>query len=147
MLHNKLSKKNRMTFIDIAKGIAILLMVIGHSYSKTNFFLEWINSFHMPLFFIVTGILYGMINEKKGCLTFNFKTKAINLLLPYFIWGTLIQLFFALLGYLGGSPLLEQLQKRLCLIFTLNSSAMWFLPAMFINIWMCNSSVQTSSRL
>ena len=42
-------KKNRMTYLDMAKGIGILLMIVGHTIS-----LGWqkdlIYSFHMPLF-------------------------------------------------------------------------------------------------
>ena len=42
-------KKNRMTYLDMAKGIGILFMIVGHTIS-----LGWqkdlIYSFHMPLF-------------------------------------------------------------------------------------------------
>ena len=34
--------------IDIANGIAILLVVIGHSYSSQDIVRQLINAFHMP---------------------------------------------------------------------------------------------------
>lgn len=46
--------------LDIAKGIGILLMVIGHCYHTENIVLKTIYSFHMPLFFIVSGMLLSM---------------------------------------------------------------------------------------
>lgn len=45
----------RIEWIDVAKGIAILLMVAGHTTipkSISNFI--W--AFHMPLFFIASGL-------------------------------------------------------------------------------------------
>lgn len=51
--------EHRIGYIDIAKGIGILLVYIGHcdlDY-KSNLFL-WIYSFHMPLFFFISGSLF-----------------------------------------------------------------------------------------
>lgn len=48
----------RMAYIDIMRGIAIWLVVIGHLIQYNNCkdwmhnpVFEWIYSFHMPLFF------------------------------------------------------------------------------------------------
>ena len=50
--------------ITILRGIAFLLVIIGHSYPDsayeyindyTQFFHDYIYSFHMPLFFIISG--------------------------------------------------------------------------------------------
>lgn len=40
--------------IDISKGIAIILMVIGHSSYPTELY-KIIYSFHMPLFYLLSG--------------------------------------------------------------------------------------------
>lgn len=55
----------RINYIDIAKGIGILLVVLGHGYSNINPVYCWINSFHMPLFFILTGVLFSIKSEKE----------------------------------------------------------------------------------
>ena len=44
--------KQRIDWIDIAKGIGIFLMVVGHT-SIPSFLSNYIFSFHMPLFFII----------------------------------------------------------------------------------------------
>lgn len=48
-------KQKRLEWVDIAKGIAILLMVIGHELPMTSLIRMVIFSFHMPLFFILSG--------------------------------------------------------------------------------------------
>lgn len=47
----------RYTFIDTARGIAILLVVLGHCFSSAECGMnKLILSFHMPLFFFLSGI-------------------------------------------------------------------------------------------
>ena len=43
--------------IDIARGLACLLVVVGHVPTIPSFLHTWIYSFHMPLFFIISGIV------------------------------------------------------------------------------------------
>ena len=44
-----MNKEKRIEWIDIAKGIGILLVVLGHI-TKNEVLYEIIYSFHMPLF-------------------------------------------------------------------------------------------------
>ncbi|MGV3119497.1 acyltransferase family protein [Lactiplantibacillus argentoratensis] len=52
--------KKRIEWIDIARGITMISVVIGHSlYGYNNGLLShFIYTFHMPIFFILTGYLY-----------------------------------------------------------------------------------------
>lgn len=45
----------RVAFVDIAKGLAIISVIIGHCVALGSFTRTLIFSFHMPLFFIMTG--------------------------------------------------------------------------------------------
>ena len=57
--------KIRNSSIDVAKGIAIILVVLGHSIAEPTVPLnKFILSFHMPLFFFLSGIFSG--NKKKN---------------------------------------------------------------------------------
>ena len=47
----------RLRYIDLAKGCAIILMIFAHTMTKINCLHIWIYSFHMPMFFIICGIL------------------------------------------------------------------------------------------
>ena len=55
----KQEKTKRIKYIDIARGIAILSVIIGHVCSNKN---GWVRamlySFHLPLFIIVSGMFY-----------------------------------------------------------------------------------------
>ena len=60
----------RLKWLDIAKGITIILMVIGHT-SIPDPFSRFIYAFHMPLFFLVSGFL----SKKKRSLADWMKKK------------------------------------------------------------------------
>lgn len=60
-------KSKRLDWVDIAKGIAIILMVIGHEV-KNVYIYAFIFSFHMPLFFILSGYTSSKVNNwNKFC--------------------------------------------------------------------------------
>ena len=54
---------NRLSYVDVLKGYAILLVILGHSIQNTvldfdgNIVFRVIYSFHMPLFMILSGIV------------------------------------------------------------------------------------------
>lgn len=48
--------QNRNRWLDIAKGIAIILMVAGHT-PIPSVMSHFIYAFHMPLFFISSGLV------------------------------------------------------------------------------------------
>lgn len=59
-------KQNRIHYIDLTKGIGILLVVLEHWLGKdTPIFSNLALSFHMPLFYILGGILYKEIPTDK----------------------------------------------------------------------------------
>ncbi|KRL52474.1 acyltransferase family protein [Furfurilactobacillus rossiae] len=56
-------RKKRIEWLDIARGITILAVVIGHTFQSQTFSMQTlpakiIFAFHMPLFFIVSGYLF-----------------------------------------------------------------------------------------
>lgn len=71
------SAKNRLEWLDIAKGIAIFLVVVGHTVDKGTA-RHLIFSFHMPLFFILAGFT---LRAKPWKVV--VKSSAKRLLLPY----------------------------------------------------------------
>lgn len=51
--------KKRIEYIDIAKGIGIILMVLGHSLGEDSSLRAFIYLFHMPLFFFISGVVFN----------------------------------------------------------------------------------------
>lgn len=74
----------RITQLDVIKGIAIILVVLGHciyAFAKASSWMvtldEFIYIFHMPLFFAVSGYLFNP--------NVNVAKKARRLLVPFFV--------------------------------------------------------------
>lgn len=72
--------KKRINYFDIAKGLGILLMIIGHMPIKNEYLKNFIFCFHMPLFFIISGYFFKH-KDNKECLKNIFK----KLIKPYII--------------------------------------------------------------
>jgi fucose 4-O-acetylase-like acetyltransferase len=87
----------RIKYIDSLRGFAIFLVVLGHSMAWTypnwkialesgniSTMLWWqiIYSFHMPLFFFISALLY-----KSGNPYSTLKKRFVNLLIPFFFVG------------------------------------------------------------
>ncbi len=70
--------KQRVRFWDIAKGLAILLVVIGHAANVDPVVRMCIFSFHMPFFFIANGYFIKSYDLRR-----TVKRGARTLLLPY----------------------------------------------------------------
>lgn len=70
--------------IDITKGIAIILMVIGHSCCPQHLH-HFIYMFHMPLFFIVSGYFFKE-SYLSGFREFAWK-KIKGIYFPYLKWA------------------------------------------------------------
>lgn len=50
--------KGRVYFIDVAKVITAFLVVFTHLYTSDDPFRQWVYSFHMPLFFLLSGMFH-----------------------------------------------------------------------------------------
>lgn len=78
-----MTNKSRDTVLDITKGIGIIFMVLGHMHFSDDVFNKYVYAFHMPLFFIVSGMLF---NEKKTVKE-TVISRARSLLIPYISFG------------------------------------------------------------
>ena len=58
----------RDSTIDIAKGIGIFLVVLGHFTVFASPLYHYIYLFHMPLFFFISG-MFAKPTSIKNCLT------------------------------------------------------------------------------
>ena len=71
----------RIGWIDIAKGIAILLVIVGHTVKFGGGTRNFIFSFHMPLFFILTGYTSNLAADWDTVWR-HAKKNFIHLILP-----------------------------------------------------------------
>lgn len=79
-------EKKRNQWLDVAKGITIILMVLGHT-SIPQVASNFIWAFHMPLFFIASGWCTNW--NKLGFVEFS-KRKVQTLLIPFFAYSAIV---------------------------------------------------------
>lgn len=72
--------KKKIEYIDVARGIAIILMLLGHSITPKTIAYNIIYSFHMPLFIFISGMFFKERDFKSFIVNITQK-----LLLPYMI--------------------------------------------------------------
>ena len=112
-----MSEINRISWIDFARGITILLMVMGHStIPKALSIYIW--SFHMPLFFIVSGLFF---EKNKRTFKQQFKHKIHTLCVPYVVFSLVV-----MAGYYG-----TEYFKPYELYLGWEGYALWFVPVLF----------------
>ena len=118
----------RIKYMDYTKGLAIILMIFGHTMTKIDNLHLWIYSFHMPLFFIVSGMLMQLNCEKNKKNDINkICKKIISIAIPYYFFGTLLIFFYTLLNILSHHDI--DFYSRMFSLLTLQGiDSLWFLP-------------------
>lgn len=121
--------KARIEWLDIAKGIGILLVVLGHCLNIDQAPFQVIFVFHMPLFMILSGYLYTDQDPLPALL----QKKAKSLLVPfafYFFLGLAVTLILPWWREkltwqgIGGDLWLADPNA-------VHNSSIWFLAALF----------------
>lgn len=76
-------KKKRITWVDITKGFLMILVVIGHYPGELDFPLaKYIYWFHMPAFFILSGLFFKPVLDKKD-IKLTIHKRFMQLIVPY----------------------------------------------------------------
>lgn len=128
--------KQRLDYIDAAKGIGILLVVWAHILIVGPSH-KLIYAFHMPLFFFVSALLFKP--EKYASVVELVRKRARRLLLPYFLYSVATWCVWAGFRYLRGDevdsyvmPLLQTFIAQGSGAFMMHNSALWFIPCLFV---------------
>ena len=123
----------RMPYIDVAKGLLILCVVIGHvinsNYGFTLAVKCIIYSFHMPAFFIISGILIRKekLSEEACCQLVMRSFK--RLLVPYVlfeVFGGVLQMILYGTKVVNFTGIVYGILTIHCHV-----GADWFLPTLF----------------
>lgn len=112
--------KRRKSWLDIAKGITIVLMVLGHT-SIPVVVSNFIYNFHMPLFFIASGYVG---HYEKYTLGEYIKHKFYTIMLPFLSYSV----FVILLQYgLGTMDIIKFMKTGW------EGYALWFIPVLYFS--------------
>lgn len=101
-------QKQRLLWLDIAKGIAILLIIMGHTVTGTT--QRLIYSFHVPLFLVLAGYTFSL---KEETFLASLKKDFKRLIVPVLVVCILRLLIDTLLNPAGFSYYLKSTGLKL----------------------------------
>ncbi len=122
----------RITYLDMVRGIAIFLVVAGHSGLIGHEHNVWLSTFHLPAFFLVAGLLMQMKKEDEQPFGKTAIHKIKGIMLPY-LWFSFGSLLVILIQILRGK-LTWDVPKELIIqtIGLQGYSVLWFLPVLLL---------------
>ena len=120
-------ENTRIGAIDIAKGIGIILVIVGHALPLDNIVRVFVYTFHMPLFFILTGMV--MKSPERDKTVFEDFCAEKKLIRAYGFYSLVFLLFdiivrFTIQGDMGFKELVWNLYQTV-VFFGIN--VLWFL--------------------
>ena len=125
----------RYEYLDIAKGLGILSVVWAHI-MLGGITHEICYAFHMPLFFLISGILFK--REKYASFLVFFKHRSKRLFVPYVLYSVITWVIWVIFRMLRGDavdsywmPLLQTLIAQGSGAYLVHNSALWFIPCLF----------------
>lgn len=125
--------------LDIIKGIAILLVIMGHSFCEfpidirgaaPQYLKDFIAYAQMPLFFIVSGLLFSVKTDWNTML----KKKLPRLIIPYITFSIVasgLRMIFSAYTH-SKAPSISEAVIRL-----ITGEGYWFLYALFVMMTLC----------
>lgn len=129
-----MSTSERVKWIDYSKGIGILLVVIAHGLAKDNLINIYSYSFHLPLFFLISGITLKEDRMLKDSFINIIIRNAKSILLPYYFYAMFIVAIELLKNVLQHDMTIESTIDILTRwIFMRGLKADWFLPCLFFS--------------
>ena len=148
-----MAEKKRFDYIDAAKGLAMLLVIFGHTFRESmRADLAWcdvsyivVYRFHVSLLFLLSGLGFGLAAQRyreQSPLEF-LRRKARSLLLPWLSYSVLMYIIFALIwalpplrGMLAGSAYELISPARYLLDMLKNENPycfhVWYLQTLFL---------------
>ncbi len=148
-----MAEKKRFDYIDAAKGLAVLLVIFGHTFRESmRADLAWcdvsyivVYRFHVSLLFLLSGLGFGLAAQRyreQSPLEF-LRRKARSLLLPWLSYSVLMYIIFALIwalpplrGMLAGSAYELISPARYLLDMLKNENPycfhVWYLQTLFL---------------
>ena len=139
-------QQKRLDYLDMAKGIGIFLVILGHIEYIQEDTLKWISSFHMPLFFLAAGWVY-----KEKTVLADIKRRIQTIVIPYFSFGFLVLIYWQLMERRFRDSDMSFMDS----LFGLFSGCydnlefnihLWFLPCFFVTVILFNILVNLGGR-
>ena len=133
-------KKKRLDYLDMTKGLGMILVLIGHLQGDSIFTFSpyiqplcvYIFSFHMPMFFIVSGILQAIKKDEIKPFGEVAKSRFRGIMVPYY-WFSFFYLLVVVVALIKGEIAVQTLYLNLWYVLSgYGMNVLWFLPALYL---------------
>lgn len=128
-----MDKTTRLEWLDVAKGIGALLVIMGH-FTINNKLAAIIYCFHMPLFFFLSGTIFKI--DKYTTFKQFAIAKFKALMIPYLIFNVFIWIFNAIRILVCGEDAILIAKKFLGIFLGIKTTdyygSVWFISCMFV---------------
>lgn len=128
--------RSRVTYIDYAKALGMLLIIWGHT-KLTGISNEFCYAFHIPLFFFLSGMVFS--RDRYATFGQFVGKKAQTLLVPYVVFSVLTWMLWATYSYLSHAhvnslwmPLLQTVIAQGSGGFLEHNVPLWFVTCLFV---------------
>lgn len=145
----KVNKNSRRGYLDIAKAIGLIIVLINHVELSLGGMNRYLGAFYVSEFFLLAGLTFR-VKEIETTKEFIIK-KAKRLLLPYVGYSIFYLLWYGVRAVTSGSfQGMDFLKKLIGCIYARNylfpgkedpvyfmeimNAPMWFLPALFLSL-------------
>lgn len=128
-----MEEKNRIKYIDLCKGLGILMVTLGHVTTLANPLDQWMSSMKLSIFFVAAGYLICYTNsyEKQTLKRYVFKLLK-SLMVPYVLFSAFGITFRYFAMVLQNAVNMDSIKSYIFATITLRGIfALWFLPVLF----------------
>lgn len=129
--------KRRLSWIDVLKGVGMVLVMFAHA-SLPNEIRKYIYTFHLPLFFCISGYLFSV--KKYNTFAQFLKAKSKALLIPYLVFSLFNYVFYLNFSRFANTVAENPLKPLLGIFigvrgteWTICNGTLWFILALFIS--------------
>ena len=135
MITIKAATANRVNYVDIAKGLGMLMVMWGHI-MISGLCYEVVYAIHMPLFFFLAGLIYN--NQKYSSLLQLLTSKAKSLLFPYAVFSVITWAIWVAYSFVTGNvenyfaPLLQTVIAQGSAGYLEHNVPLWFVTCLFV---------------
>jgi len=133
-------KKKRLDYLDMAKGLGMILVLVGHLQGDSIFTFSpyiqplcaYIFSFHMPMFFIITGIILAIKNDEIKPFREVAASRFRGIMIPY-LWFSFFYLLVVVVALIKGEIAVQSLYLNIWYVLSCyGMNVLWFLPALYL---------------
>ena len=134
-----MSHKEKLNYLDIARGIGIVVVILAHIDTGDNPMCSWIGSFCMAIFFFVSGTLLHYLDRWRNENALQIIIKRLKgVMYPYLTFSALVIFYYTFMRVVFKQGSFSNILEIVKSTVTLSGyDALWFMPTLFFAEVIC----------